>query len=204
MGLLTSSVSITRYTVAGRFEASVYEAVKEGLEKRVIQEIDGSPVGQAVGWTSFENPYRPYFQDSSFSMGTYLIFTLRIDKKKIPAKTVKKYCSLEEARRLAESDKEFLSRNEKKQIKDTVEHLLFTRTPAVPSLHDVVWNYEESLVWLFTNLKVANEEFETLFSKSFNKTLTRLFPYTRADRQTGLLAADQDILNKLSPSSFTG
>ncbi len=204
MGLLKSSVSITRYTVEGRFESFVYEAVKEGLEKNVIHEIDGSPAGQAVGWTSFENPYKPYFQDSSFSMGTYLIFTFRIDKKKIPSKTVKKYCSLEEARILAESEKAFLSQSEKNQVRDTVEHILFTRTPAVPSLHDVVWNYEESLVWFFTNLKTANEEFETLFSKSFNKTLIRLFPYTRADKLSGLLDADRDRLNQLSLSSFIG
>ena len=58
---------------------------------------------------------------------------------------------------------------------------------------------------MFTNsLKSANEEFETLFGKTFNLSLIRLFPYTIADLTSGLTDQDKDVLNKLGPTNFMG
>jgi hypothetical protein len=65
-----------------------------------------------------------------------------------------------------------------------------------------VWNYEDSVIWFFTNLKAANEELENLFSKSFNLSLIRLFPYTAAELSSGLSDSQLDELQKISPTLF--
>jgi len=204
MGVLSSSVSVVRYNVKGNISEPIIETVRQGLKKNIIPEITDDTSEKTVGWTSFENPFRPDFEDSSsFVMGNYLIFSLRIDTKTVPSKAVKKDYTLEVAKRLAESGRERLSRNEKRLIKEEIINAMLMRVPAIPNIYELVWNIEESWLWFFSTQKSANEELETLFSKSFNLSLTRLFPYTIAYMLSGLSEADIQILSETSPTTFT-
>ena len=202
MRLLSSSVSITRYKVKGKIQGALIKTIMDGLNKNSITEIDNQPMEKAAGWTSFDNPYLPDFQTSSCVIGAHFVFSLRIDKKNIPSKIIKKYYTLEMAKRLAESGREYLSRNEKKEIKEHVANALSLRIPATPNIYDIIWNYEESSLWFFSNQKAANEDLETLFSKSFGLTLIRLFPYTMADLASGITDKERDLLSTISPTKF--
>ncbi len=203
MPILSSTHSIARYTVKGKLEDPVMEMIETGLKKNTFKDIDNEPADMSTGWTSLNSPYNPDFDGSSFIIGPYVVFSMRIDKKSIPAKVIQKHCAIEEIKRLKETDREFLSRTEKKQLKDHVIDVLTLRIPSTPSVHDLIWNYEESSLWFFSTQKAANEELETLFSKSFDLTLVRLFPYTMADFNAGLSDSEKDILNKITPTHFT-
>lgn len=203
MGLLSSTAAITRYKVNGKLENPVLEKIYTGLTKNSIQDIDNDSLEKIIGWTSFENPYSPDFEGSSFVVGPYFVFSMRIDKKTIPPKVIKKHYNIAVAKQLAESGREYLSRNEKKDTKDHVINVLNLRIPATPNIYDLIWNMEESWLWFFTNLKAANEELETLFSKSFKLGLIRLFPYTTAELEMNLSDVDKDVLSKVSPTKFT-
>ncbi|MBN1932849.1 MAG: recombination-associated protein RdgC [Desulfobacterales bacterium] len=203
MGLLSSTVSMTRYKVEGKLEQPIIENIAKRLKNNAISETDDDVSEKVVGWTSFENPFKPNFEGSSFVIGTHLIFSMRIDKKSIPSKLIKKHYTLEMAKQLIESGRQYLSRNEKKLIKEHVINVLGLRIPATPNIYDLIWNYEESSLWFFSNLKNPNEELETLFSKSFNLNLIRLFPFTMADMTMGLSDSDRDAVSKLSPTKFT-
>lgn len=202
MSLLSASVSITRYRIEGKLLTPILETVAAALEKNAISEIDDQASEKVSGWTSFDKPYQPDFSGSSFVFGAYLVFALRIDKKTIPAKLIQKHFMIESARRLAESGRQYLSRNEKKIIKDHVIAALNLKVPATPHVYDIIWNYEESVLWFFSNLKAANEELETLFLRSFHLTLIRMFPYTAAQLSSDLSAAEKDVLLKLAPTNF--
>ncbi|MDX9785668.1 MAG: recombination-associated protein RdgC [Desulfobacterales bacterium] len=203
MGLLSSSVSITRYRVDGQPADPIIEAVESGLKQNTIYEIDNEETDKAVGWTAFDTPYRPMFEGSSFIIGPHFVFSLRIDKKSISAKIVNKHHAIEMAKKLAESRREYLSKEEKKLIKDAVVHALHRRIPATPNLYDVLWKYEARELWFFSNQKAANEALESLFSKSFKLNLIRLFPYTAATLTAGLSDSQVDSLSTLSPVGFT-
>ena len=202
MSLSSSTVSITRYNVQGKFNSKIIDTVADGLTKNTIADIDRQVSDKAVGWTSFDKPFQPDFSDSSFVYGNYFVFSLRIDKKNIAAKVLKKHYTIEAARRMAESGRDYLSKTEKKLVKDHVLNALSLRIPATPNIHDVVWNYEESSLWFFSNLKAANEELETLFSKSFRLSLIRIFPFTAADISSNLTDSQRDELQKISPTQF--
>jgi recombination associated protein RdgC len=204
MGLLSASVSITRYKVAGDLEKPVIETVAKALKENAISEIDDHASQMTAGWSSFRNPYHPNFDGSSFAYGPYLLFSLRIDKKSIPAKIIQKHYNIELAKKLAASGREYFSRNEKQMIKDHVTNILSLRIPATPNVYDVLWNYEGASVWFFSNLKSANEEFESLFFKSFKVSVIRLFPYTAGQLDAGLSPSELDEFAKLTPSNFTG
>ena len=202
MSLLSASVSITRYKVEGKLETPVLETAAAVLKKNAISEIDDQASEKLSGWTSFERPYQPDFSGSNFVFGAYLVFALRIDKKTIPAKLIQKHFMIESARRLADSGRPYLSRNEKQTLKDQVVEGLYATVPAVPQVYDIIWNYEESILWFFSNLKAANEELETLFTRSFGLTLIRMFPYTAAQLNSNLTDTEKDILLKLEPTRF--
>ncbi len=203
MGILSSTISITRYRVDGNIEAPVLETIARGLAKNAITEIDDEASEKSVGWTSLASPYRPDFGGSSFVIGAYLVFCLRIDKKSIPAKIVKKHYQIETAKRLAETGRDHLAKSEKQEIKERVVQELSLRIPATPNIYDVLWNIEEASLWICSNQKAANEELETLFAKSFKCNLIRLFPYTIAELALGLSDAERDTLASLSPTRFT-
>ena len=202
MSILSSSVSITRYAVHGNLKAPIIDNVVDGLKNNTISEIDNQISDKAVGWTSFDKPFQPNFDGSSFVFGNFFVFALRIDKKNITAKILKKHYTIEAAKRMSESGRGYLSKTEKKLVKEHVISGLILRVPATPSIYDLIWNYEDSQVWFFTNLKAANEELETLFSKSFNLSLLRIFPYTAAELSSGLSDSQRDELRKIAPTRF--
>lgn len=203
MGLLSSSVSMTRYRVEGDLEEPVLDTIAAALKKNSISEIDDHAADISAGWTSFNNPYQPDFEGSSFVFGTYLVFSLRIDKKSIAPKIVKKYCAVEIAKKLAATGRKYLSKSEKEVIKDHVISVLSLRIPATPNVYDVLWDFEGRSLWFFSNLKAANEELVSLFLKSLKLKLIRLFPYTAARLTAGLTHSELDVLDKLTPANFT-
>ena len=56
MGILSSTVSVTRYRVNGDMGDSPIERVENGLKKFTIQDIDKEPSEIASGWTSLFDP----------------------------------------------------------------------------------------------------------------------------------------------------
>lgn len=204
MGLLSSSVSINRYYVEGKIKESVLDTVKKGLVKHSFRENDDDPSNKNTGWTSFNNHFKPDFNGSSFIIDDLFVFSLRIDKKSVSPKIIRKFFFIETAKRLEESGRGYLTANEKKAVTEQVTDALFLRVPAVPNIYDVVWNYEKSMLWFFSNNKSANEELEILFSASFNQSLIKIFPYSEADILLGLTDKERDLLSLLSPSKFAG
>lgn len=202
MGLLSNTVSITRYRVEGGLKKPIIETVAAGLKAHAVPEVEGDVSDKTVGWTNFDRPFQPDFGGSSFVIGSYFVFSLRIDKRTIPPKVLKKHCAIEEAKRLAETGRPYLSRHEKKMIKEHVTNVLMLRIPAVPHVYDLLWSYEEGFLWFFSTLKSANEDLESLFLKSFQIPLIRLFPYTLADLAMGLSDMQRDVLLQLSATNF--
>jgi recombination associated protein RdgC len=204
MGLLSSRISITRYKVEGKLPTPVIETVASGLKKNAIMEIDDDVSERTVGWTSFGNPFKPDFDGSTFAIGNYFIFSLRIDRKSISSKLIKKYFAIEMMKELEGKERTFLTKNEKKMVKERVTNILGLRIPATPNIYDLIWNYEESSLLFFSSLKPPNEELETLFSRSFKLTLIKLFPYTLGDLMAGLSSTERDTLSQLAPTKFAG
>jgi recombination associated protein RdgC len=203
MGILSSSVSITQYRVEGQIQEPILENVSKGLKKQAIEEIDNESSDKAIGWVCFNDPFSTDFDHSPFLIGTHLVFSMRMDKKSIPAKIVQKHFALEMKKRLENSGREFLSKTEKKEIKDHVLHILNLRIPATPNIYDLIWNYESSTLWFFSNLKGANEELETLFTRSFKLKLIRLFPYTMATLTSPLSDVEKDAVSQFTPTRLT-
>lgn len=203
MGILSSAIAISRYRVEGRLEGAAVETVRRGLKRDAITEIDNEAEDKSVGWTSLESPYVPNFDGPSFLFGSLFVFCLRVDRKSVPAKLLKKHLSLETANRLVKTGKRFLSKDEKTALKAKVLKDLLVRVPSTPSIYDIVWDYESASLLFFTNLRAANEQLESLFRRSFNVGLIRMFPFTAADSLAGLSDSERDLLIGTSSTQFS-
>lgn len=181
MGILSGSVTTTRYKIDGELSG---EAILEGIKKFRFADLDDHETEYSSGWTSAEKNFIPDF-DKIFNVSGYLVFSLRIDKKNIPANVVKKNVVLESDRRLKGSGKDFLTKAEKKEIKEQVAAMIAHKMPLSPEIHDVLVDLNEGTVSIFTGSQSVCDEFETLFSKSFRTRLIRLFPFTMAVHRTG-------------------
>ena len=201
MGILSSNTSLTRYQVNGQLSDPVVDTFVQHLAQHAIVEIDDEDSDKSIGWTTLEEPFNPEFIVSKIMMGVYFIFSFRIDKKTIPSKVINKQYRQQTLLKLKESGKEYLSRDEKKRIKEDIIHQLYIKIPATPNLFDIVWNYEKSILWFFSTQKSANEEFEAFFTKTFKLNLIRHFPYTAA--QNILADSEKAVFDKLVPSFFT-
>jgi len=202
MGILSSSISLAQYRVEGKLEHPVIETVADGLGKHTISDIDNNTTERIFGWTSFQHPFRPNFKDRSFVVGSHFIFSLRMDKKTISPAMINKHCAMEIDRRTAEKGIPFLSRDEKRHIREHVVNLLSRRIPATPTLCDVIWDYEGATVWFLSRVKAACESLETLFLRSFNISLVPMIPYSSAYLSAGLSDNEKDRLTQLSPTRF--
>jgi hypothetical protein len=202
MGVFSSSVSITQYHVEGKIQEPVLDTVYKGLKKNIIVEIDQASSDKATGWTCISDPFNADFDQFPFLIGTQFVFSLRIDKKSIPSKVIHKHTALEIDKKRKISGREFLSKSEKKEITEHVLHKLHLRIPATPYIYDIIWNYENNDLWFFSNLKGANEALETLFARSFQLKLIRLFPYTMAVLRSPLATSDKDLLTQFTQTRF--
>ena len=201
-GILKGTASIVRYKVNGEIENNIIQFVTDKLKENVILDIDEGAQEKSVGWTSTNAPHAPFFEDSSFLIGQYFVFSLRIDKKKIPAKVLKKHVTIESDRRLKFAGKEFISKSERQQIRESVSEMLLLKMHSTPNEYDLMWDYEEKELMFFTTNKSANEELESIFNKSFGFTLIKLFPYTNADLTMDLNVDQRAKLTQLTPQNF--
>jgi len=188
--------------VEGDIEEPVLETVRNGLTRNVISQIEDEYAEISVGWTPMESAFDPDFEKFTFSFGTYFVFSLRIDKKSVPSKIIKKYVSLEIINKLKETHRDFLSKNEKKDIKDMVTEKLMRQMPSTPNMYDVMWDYENKSVLFFSTQKAANEELETLFKKSFQLKLIRLFPFTMIEGSSTLKSEEKDLAANLASTKL--
>ncbi len=202
MGFLSSSHSISRYNIEGHFDAQPMETIQTRLITNALPEIQNPYEEISAGWVPFESPYTPDFEKYPFIFGTYIVFSLRIDKKSIPAKLFQKHMVMEMEKKKLESGRNFLSKSEKSHIKEEVMDNLIKEMPFVPNIYDILWDYEKHSLFLFTTQKIVNEFFETLFFQSFNLKPIRIFPYTMIELQSQFSSKEKDQIYTLSPLKF--
>ncbi|MEX1298139.1 MAG: recombination-associated protein RdgC [Desulfotignum sp.] len=203
MGFLSATVSMSRYRITDSFDTEPMEQVRDGLIRHAIPTLENEYEEISAGWTPFESPYLPDFEKFPFVFGTYFLFSLRIDKKSIPAKLVHKQMAIEIEKKKHASGRDFVSKNEKSEIKETVMDVLMHKMPAIPNVYDVLWDYDTGNLFLFTTQKAANEFFETIFFKSFNLKPVRLFPYTLVETKSAFSSANKDRILTLTPLHFS-
>ncbi len=177
MGLFTGQLSYLRYRVPGGLPDTLKDFIAQKLKTFAFREIDpGSMIDKSIGWVSAENIASTFFDDLHFARDPYMVFSLRVDVRRIPPLAMKAALLKEELKYREASGKERLTKKDKDMIKDEVWQRLIKKALPCPAVYDVCWNTSSETLLFFSTSKKANEDFVNFFHRSFDVKLTALTP----------------------------
>ncbi len=177
MGLLRGTWSFMRYHIVGNRSEQFEDFLDQRLKKFAFSEIAPPTLEKNLGWTSVQNVLDTEFTYAKYKCGIYIIFSLRIDRRSVPASLLKLKIMEEEKRYLAETGKKKLYRHEHEEIKDRIRLDLLTKSPNIPSFHEICWFTEGNTLIFGSFSQKIIEDFEKYFKESFQLTLQPLLPW---------------------------
>jgi DNA recombination-dependent growth factor C len=203
MAILSANTSLTRYRITDDIPETLWAQIPELLQRHCFQEIDSRPDERSFGWTPFDNPLDSDWQGASLYKGEFIAFALRLDIRRLPAAVLKKYYqrALEDLRSRNEAKgRNFVSREEKKELREQTRLKLMRQILPIPASFDVVWNISTQYVFLSSTTRTIRELFEEHFTQTFDLHLELSSPFFYALNLLG--HGFQDELTNYEPCLF--
>lgn len=201
MGFLAASASVCYFQVVGTFNLNQQlPEILQQLRSEGFRSIEQSSEELSTGWVELDDYESSSFaSEQSCRRDQQLCFSLRQDRRRIPAALLKRQVALLSDKYLAENPNyNRVPKAEREQIRDTARSLLLARSLPAPTCYDIVWNTEQQLLRFCTLNQKAIDSFQGLFHQTFpGLRLHLLHPMARAERlledelQTKLKQADQ-------------
>jgi ribosomal protein S18 acetylase RimI-like enzyme len=186
MGLLANTVSCCQFQVVGTLpEGNLAEWAADCLQKRAFQTIEHSAEELALGWVELDDFESADFADPrNYCRERFITFTLRRDRRRVPAGLFKAH--------LERAEQEFLAANpglqrvpkpRREELREAVRGALLAKTLPVPATYDAVWDTESGVLTLATLNGQIIEQFEDLFKMTFEGLrLVAVHPFARAQK----------------------
>ena len=207
MGFANSACSFTRFRILDPVPAGLWPQIPDKLKQFAFRDIDDIPEMQSQGWVCFEDMLDSEWVTAPPQKGAYLVFSLRLDMRRIPAGVVKKHLAValrDEKNRMHEQGKTFVSRERKKELKEQVMLRLRMRFLPIPSEFNVLWATDKNEIWFASTQNKMIDLFMEEFLKTFELHLEQLTPYTLAASmldEESLIRLDQLEATQFAPQS---
>lgn len=180
MGLMSASASLVRYRILEEIPKDLWARIPDLLQEFSFQEIEQTRDEQGFGWVCFEDMLDNTWQTAPPSKGEFLLFSLRLDTRRIPPAVMKKYYQLAQEEALAQAKERgqpYLSRTAKQELREQVRLRLLGQILPVPAVFDVVWNTASQVIYFFSGQQKVRSLFEDLFAQTFKLHLEPLTAY---------------------------
>ena len=89
MGFCNASCSFTRFRIIDPIPSELWTQIPDKLRQFAFRDIDDLPEMQAYGWVCFEDMLDSEWRTAPPHKGAYLLFSLRLDTRRIPAAVIK-------------------------------------------------------------------------------------------------------------------
>ncbi len=162
------------------------KAVDE-ISTRAFREHAAGVQEMSIGWAAPRDPFREEITMEDIAFSDFLIISLRVDKRSVPAPLLKKFCSIEEKRTLEERRLQRLTTGMRKEIRERTRIMLLAKALPVPATYDLCWNIATGSVLFFCRQDKICGMAEDLFKTTFGTRLYPVIPYT-----LGLRLIDRD------------
>jgi hypothetical protein len=186
MGFSSGPVSFRRYTVAGATPDAIDQTILDKLDEHALRPRDlGVPEEVEYGWSGGRHVLDASF---SFEHNVYadaLSFGLRVDTNKVPGELKTAYTLMEEEAVAATNPSGFISKNQKRDVKDIVRRKVddelrsgkFRRSKLAP----ILWDLPSSTLYCAANTSTEEKLLE-LFERTFELKLLPISSGTLAMR----------------------
>ena len=201
--IVSSSISFTRFRIIDPIPSELLTQIPDKLRQFAFRDIDDLPEMQAYGWVCFEDMLDSEWRTAPPHKGAYLLFSLRLDTRRIPAAVIKKHLTLAlkaEKEKMQEQGKKFISRERKKELKEQVLLRLRQRFLPTPAEFNVVWEPDRNEVWFASTQGKMIDLFMEAFLNTFDLHLEQIEPYSLAE---GLLDdVEMSRLDRIEATQF--
>jgi recombination associated protein RdgC len=192
MGLLSRTTTFVRYAVEGQLPDNFWDFAAERIAQFSFRDIDDTFDEYSIGWVAVDNMFDSSFAHASYSVGDYIVLSMRIDERKVSSALLQKYSRKEEERIKREKQVPRLSRNHRLQIKEDIRLQLVKKSLPVPSVYDLCWNLADNTVLFFSTNTKAQSALEDFFKECFGLRIILQVPFLAAAH-----LLDTDGLEKL-------
>ena len=178
MGFASGSVSFRRFAVSGKSPQSVDQALLDTLAQHALKAGEfGVPEEEEYGWGGGRHVLDGQFGFENNVYADSLHFALRIDTNKVPGELKKAYQLMEEEAVAAGNPSGFISKNQKKDVKETIRRKMdeelrsgrFRRSKLLP----VLWDLPNATLYCSATGS-AQEKLLELFERTFELKLEPL------------------------------
>lgn len=184
MGFLAASASVCYFQVTGSLNPQEkFQDLQEKLAEEGFRSIEQSTDELSTGWVQLDDyDCSEFGSQHSCWRDHYLCFSLRQDRRRIPAALLKRQVIQLCEQFLAEkSTLSYVPKGEKEQIREQARSLLLARTLPTPSFYDVIWDTDRQLLRFCSLGQSMIDSFQGLFHQTFPGLRLQLFhPLARA------------------------
>jgi hypothetical protein len=178
MGFASGSVSFKRFSVVGEHPASIDGSILDKLAANALKPTEmGIPEEVEYGWAGGRHVLDDQFGFDSNVYADALFFGLRVDTNKVPGDLKKAYQIMEETAVAAGNPSGFISKAQKKDVKDTVRQKVedemrggrFRRSKVLP----ILWDFQSKTLYAAASGKTF-EMLAEIFERTFGLSLMPL------------------------------
>ena len=179
MGFASGAVSFRRYAVVGEQPEVIDQAIVDKLAEFALKEGGefGVPEEAEYGWSGGRHVLDGQFSFEHNVFNDALHFALRIDTNRVPSSLKKAYQIIEEEAVAATNPSGFISKSQKRDVKDVVRAKLdedlksgrFRRSKLVP----ILWDFQTRTLYTSAS-NAAFEKLHELLERTFTLNLEPL------------------------------
>jgi hypothetical protein len=184
MGFASGSISFRRFQVVGNdAPAGVDQSLLDKLAEHLLRPEPELPQDVEYGWSGGQHIYDNQLSFDRNVFNDALTFALRVDINKVPSSVKKAYEAIEEQAVAQNNPSGFISRQQKKAVKELVAAKLheevrtgkFRRIKLLP----ILWDVPAQMLYS-TATGTAFEQLSELFERTFNLQLQPVTAGSRA------------------------
>ena len=205
MGLIRGQSSFTRFFVNGSLSGNYLEVFTERITRFSFCNLDEySDQERSTGWVNIMDIFNPVFDGKEFFKHPYIALSWRVDVRKVPRSALKQHCIEAENEIKRNENLEYLPRGRRKELKGFIWHQLLKRAIPRTNTYDMIWNLDTSLLIFGSTGNKLCDEFAEAFFRTFDLTLSPVFPYSLAYRYLEKEGVDPGPLDAVRASNFMG
>ena len=195
-------IPVALYLTPPEFKDLEIEEIAELVAGNAFREIDGPDITTelSVGWTApgdYMNVGPDAFTPGAIDCGGYVCLGMRLDRRRIPARTLDKHFRIEaEAWRESRRQEQMAlpasgqkphqvnkdpkpSKAQKKELKQAAKSKLLGRLIPEPLDADLIWNRAAGRLYVLASSGTVLKHFENLWSATFGRPAVALTPANR-------------------------
>jgi DNA recombination-dependent growth factor C len=199
MGVVSGAMTVARFRVTGELPQGWRETYRDKLEEFAFREPpQGMGKEEVEGWVQVHNLLDNEFGDyNRWLYNDVMIFALRIEKKRLPAKLFKATLDKRCAAWCTERGVQRIPAAVKTELKDELEHEWLARTLPSVAVTEGAWHLTQGWFLVHSLSETVAERFRKRFFRTFG---LKLIPWSPLD-----FVGDRDLVDGLlggSPSSL--